>query len=374
MRRGSTVLLLLSSCAPAAHTPQPQPTAAPIIASAPLPTPEPSAGADVPAEPARVEIPLLQEPQNVACRFTHAKWSFGDLRLSSNGKPFASVQGAPTTLSVPVGDELHDAVARFDGNATIRLIAPAKDLSIFSKGPHALLGIVTPFFDTRLEFGRVDTDAMEVSFDAGEVLASPVPLRETLHCADLGIVAEPFDARSSITKRKNLPKRWTKSEGVGIAAVRAGPAVATLRDGTELGVLEMRGGQVRVLAEGPNYVVSGWVNAADLSTNKLLHGGYGYGTGRGEFAPGIYSQLPSCAHELRLFGEIGTERAEIGSLHAGTAFALSDAEWRKTDPRERRDPDRLVEVRLLETTWLHLAKDAHVEVLAAELESCWPQK
>jgi hypothetical protein len=368
MHRLGLAVIGLSACTPApAPARGAAPAPAPVIVSAP---PAPAEPPEPEAEPAP-SLPEIVEPTPAACRLSADDWSLRDLRLSVGGGRFAWAVHAAGSIVLPVTREPREVVAVF-GRGTIRLVARADEVPLYTKAPRALLGIVTPDADAALGLRAAAPDSVQVEFGASVVLVRPDPVTDTLRCSELGIVPAKFDARASITKRKNLPKRWAAHEGVAIAATRGGSEVAAFGDAIEVGVLETRGGLARVLAEGPDFVVSGWVATRDLTNTRYVGAGYGRGVGELGAFQAAYTQLPSCVHALTLIGELGDERAIIGKIPMGSSYQLVDAP-EDEDPRARKDPNRLVQVELPFSVWLRLEKNARLLVPAAELETCRPE-
>ena len=65
---------------------------------------------------------------------------------------------------------------------------------------------------------------------------------------------------------------------------------------------------------------------------------------------------------------MGTERARVGTIRAGSSFRILDRP--ASDSRARRPKDERLRIELPRQPWFELDKSARFSVSAAELESC----
>ncbi len=306
----------------------------------------------------------VHEPAEVACRIGGKDWFENKLRLSVGGAPFASVTGAPATLVMPIQAKPSPAVAVMDdGNIVVRAVLSTDDIRLYAKQPVALLGILTPAARTVLDWISAAAGSVRVAVHTTDVLVTPDPVVDDLKCDRLSIVEADYDARKSITARKQLTKRSTKREGVPIAITRGGASVATFAQDIEVELLEIRGGQTRVLADQHDYLISGWVASADLGPAGLMGIGAGYGTGRGRYGAKMYSYYTRCPDEVELVVDTGSERARVGAIHKGTPFLIAPA-------AEGEDKGELRQVTLPQSPWIVLEKKGSWLVDSQTLATC----
>jgi hypothetical protein len=271
---------------------------------------------------------------------------------------------------VPVADESREVVAVFDSDVRIHLVSRAEDLAFHTNGPRALLGIVTPKSDAPLRLQAASPGALRVALDVRGVLANPSPVTDELLCPEVSVVPVKFDARASVTKRKDLPRRWVGPSSAPIAAQKGGPTLATLHSGVELGVLEVRGPLTLVIAEDVRFVVSGWVDTRALTALPSVGMGFGTGTGRlGSYGVG-HLTLPTCTRALTLIGELAAERAIIGRIPPGTPYRVIEEASERPGAEGGTTTEQLVPVSLPHSVWLRLGPSARLLVPRRELDSC----
>jgi hypothetical protein len=298
-------------------------------------------------------------------------WSFDRLRTSRKGTVFAHARAAPATVLLPVTDRADTATAILDdGNVTIRAVVDADDLRLHplpqtaGTGPVALLGIVLPtaLGSMRWVSGTSDAHAA-VSIDASPVVLTPSPVVDTVACDRLAIAPSDFEARALITKKAALPRRWTARDHVPIRRnVKAEPS-AELAAGVEVEVLQHRGALAQILYETPTFLVVGWVSSKDLTTTSGL--GHGFGMPGGGYVRPLSSfRGDTCANELPLVVEVGTERVLVGTIRAKRSFRI-------VEPPEpgRRRPE-YVAVELPAQKWLALVAPARFVVASGDLARC----
>ena len=345
-------------------------------APAPAP-PEPVAVEHPPAEPeaeAAAEpdppLPEIREPAAVACRLTAEDWSFEKLRTTRKGTAFARAREAPTTLVLPVTERAESATAVLDdGQVAVRALVDAEDLRLYVRpqatgGPVLLLGIVAPTSDGTLDWVSGARDAgAGVAIDAGPFVLSPNPVVDTVACDRLALVPAELDVRGLITKQRKLPKLWTAQSGVPIRRDPKAEPAAELAGGVEVEILEARGKLTRILYETPWFLVVGWVPSKDLT--RTPGAGFGYGGGRGAYGRKLSSfRGDSCAQDLPLIVEVGSERTRVGTIRAKSSFRLPS-----DPPKPGRRPS-FVPIELPRQTWLELVPPARFVVSADELERC----
>jgi hypothetical protein len=348
--------LVLGSCAPAPAPSAPAPLVAePVPVVVPSADPEPVASdASAPALAAPLEV---VEPASAACRVSSAAWSQNLLRLSENGQPFASASNAPATLVFGSGDEPTSAVAVLDdGKLVLRFVLLAKETRLFTRTPLPIAGFLIPEARHSLDWKGGVPGKLRVGVDGSFLLESPQPVVDEVACDRLAISPGSFDARASVTGRQKLVLRSVAHAAAPLATTPGGDAVARVRDGVEVGVLDRSGKFTRVLIEGDEYWVVGWMATTDLSAQPSPLGrfGHGYGAGRGMRAGRVTATV--CDQDVDVFAELGSERAKIGTMRRGTPF-------RKTEEGDRVAVDFL-------NRWLWLKPGAKLWVPAAAVADC----
>ena len=307
----------------------------------------------------------IREPAEVACRISSEGWGSDQLRLRANGPRFARARGAPASVLVPVATAPTSAIAVLDdGRVVVRAVLAPADVRLFARKPLPLLGVVTPAAATELPWTSASAGAVRIGLDTTEVLRAPQPFVADVACAELAIVASSYDARASITKKKQLTQREVVSDGAPLAPGPKDKPVAELKQGVLVELVETRGAQARILIDSPSYLVSGWVSRKDLSTGVFLGGVYGVGGPGGEYGRGggrLY--LMHCPHEMGLFVELASERFKVGSIRADAGFrVLPEAD--EGGPRDFRG------IELPENGWLALEGGARLLVEAPALAEC----
>jgi hypothetical protein len=317
---------------------------------------------DVAEAPApRTEI---VEPAAIACRISEKAWTHMSLRLRADGPSFASVVKAPGALLLPAGDDPTEAIAVIDDGAILlRAVIAKRDVRLYLPKPQALLGIVTPAAIASLDWVSASAGKLRVGVaNVADVLLTPNPFEAELGCSQVVIEPRDYDARASITRRKNLQTRETARDGVELRATQTGPVAATLRAGVGVGLVEVRGAAVRVLIDGGDHYIAGWVAKTDLvgSPGPGMMGlqGIGAGGGRGR---GAYPFTLRCPVELDLYVERGAERIKVGSVHAGTPFHPAGGETPN---------GHFVPIAIPGVEWLWLHRNARFTVEGTSLHGC----
>jgi hypothetical protein len=299
----------------------------------------------------------------VACRIEGADWYSDQLRLRVDGPRFARANQVHASIVVPITNGPVAATAVMDdGHVLVRAVLARADVHLHAPKPAALLGIVTPVAHANLIWSRSSVGAIRIALDARTFLKSPDPFEADVPCIDLAIVGTSYNARESITKRNNLPKRDVTRDGAPIAATPGGATAAELRSGVQVELIEARGAQSRIIAEDGSYVLSGWVASKDLGPPLTAALGYGYGTGTGRLHATRRSDLMHCPSAVGLFVEQGSELVKVGAIHNDAGFQPKiDATAVESDLRE---------IQLPESPWLTMDPSARLVALASELREC----
>ncbi|MEZ4221990.1 MAG: hypothetical protein R3B13_13740 [Polyangiaceae bacterium] len=338
---------------------------APVVAPEPQPAPAVSAASTPTAsEPTTIETPAppteIAEPANVACRIAGDAWDQAKLHLRASTPSFGRVQGAPTTLLLPVTDKPEEAIAVMDdGKVLIRAVVLQKELGFFMPRPVALLGMLTVESDMPVRWVSSAPGDLRVGLDASHELLTPYPFQADLGCWDVSLSALQYDARASITKQKKLQRLETARDGVELTA-KSGESTATLKAGILVEVLQQKGEGVLVLIDGNGYFLSGWVPRKELVATKQMSGSergpsMSYGRGMG----GIRRTV-TCGRDVDLYLEHGSDRMKVGVVHAGARLV----------PTSESTDAGFVTFDMPSLTWLFLEESAKLSVEKKSLESC----
>lgn len=318
--------------------------------------------------PAVVEAPAalpaeIREPTEVACRIPGVAWTSDQLRLRPGGPRFARAgRVARATVVLPVVSNPSEAIAVVDdGLVLVRAVLALEDVYLYAPKPTALLGIVTPARHTELRWTGSTPGSVRVALDTKGVLRSPDPFLADIACTALAIVISDYDARASITRNKQLPKRDVITDGAALAPAPRATPVAELHAGIEVELVETRGAEARILTEHRSLVVSGWVSRKDLGPAARRR----YSSGYGRLDERNYKfnspSLMHCPSALSLFVELGAERVKVGVIHENSGFRVLE---------DQAEAEAWREIELPESRWLVMEKNARLLVEAVQLRAC----
>lgn len=370
MSRGGWLSLLLVACAHTAPAPKPEPAATKIE------IPEPTGSAD--PEPSQAAAPTgpaeVREPDNPACRIAEKRWTLDALRLTEGGASFTKIESAPGTLVLPAGEPRGPTAVFEDGMVVLRGVIDRKDTRVYPRTSMTLGGFLVPMPRVAFQWLGGSPGRLRLGVDAKAVLAEPSRVDADVSCDALSLNVSEFAARDVITKRTNLQEKSVVQDGAPLAEARGGPALARLKNGTRVAIVEVRGPDTKVLVEGDGYFVFGWVPSADLRWPPL---GIGHGIGLGRIGRRYVSARGgrTCARALTLLAEVGSERAVVGTLKKGTALHLVDeaapaADGGEPPPRGKRAEPRFQRITLPQVRWLVLEEKARLLIPEDEWKEC----
>lgn len=365
------VALLAGACTPA--EPAPPPKAPPAKLEIPVAT----AGAEATPEVAEAPPPALaevREPDQVACRVVEQAWSYDSLRLKDGGAVFAKVYGAPTALALPAGAPGAGTAVLDDKSVLVRGVVAKDDVKLRMRQALALRGFLAPKPRLELIWSGGGDGKLRVGVDASSDLTWPERVEDDVACDKLSLNVNDFDPRLLVTKQAKHPEREIARDGAELAETRGGDAVARLRDGRRVELVQAQGKHSRILVDEPRYVLFGWVASADL---RQPGAGLGYGTGYGRLGGRHVSRRGGrvCARDLTLVAELGQERAVVGVLRKDARFVVEEApalaapEPTARKPRHER---RFLPISLPLTRWLSLLEGARLLVPEEEFKECDP--
>lgn len=301
-----------------------------------------------------LEIPDLP---TVACDVRTSSWS-GVVSLRA-GLPFARVSGVPATLTLEKPPVAHVVVER-----EIRLHALVESPAIHAATPTLLGGFALPFAETGLTWSPVErTGKVTVQVATDDLFAEPVKATLEVDCGDLAASEPTYDLPGFL---RGLPgTEVSLAAGAGLSATPQGKLVATLRRdaGSPAVVIESKGTSRRVVVTASGYFAVGWVDAKFVGNEEYLAPAFGHGVG------GAYSEYvgtpPSCDHEVPVFGQVGRERAHLGTMHAGTGYRRAPRPEGQTEGLE----SEWTAIALV-SPWLRPVDGASLLVRAEDLTGC----
>jgi hypothetical protein len=333
--------------------------------AADIPTaPGPPAGTDAGPTAAATSPPgEIGEPATAACRIAAPDWRSSRLRTRADGRVFAEADRVRATVILPVTATATEAVSEMDdGRILLRAVLANTDVDLFAGRPIALLGVVTPAAQTRLEWKSASPGTLRIAIDTGTVLRAPDPFVADISCTDVRVVEASYDARASVTRKTSLPVRKVIRDGAPLARSAGAESVATLRSGVEVEVIETRGREARILVEDASYVVSGWVRQTEIGPVLERSGGAGFGVGAGRGRMSSRLDQLRCPSDIALFVDIDGDLTKVGLVRKGAGFL----------PRASTGDDKagFRTIDLPDSQWLRLAKGVRLAVESAALEAC----
>lgn len=370
MPRRGWVSLVLASCTHPAAAPPPPP--APTKIEIPGPTastdPDPSPAVAAPV------VPEVREPANAACRIAEKAWSVGALRLTEGGASFGQAVSAPTTLVLPAGQPRAPTAVLEDAMVIVRARIDPSDARVFPRTRITLGGYLVTKPNVSFQWLGGAAGRLRLGVDATAVLSEPQRVEADVSCDALGLNTSQFTARDLITQRTNLPEKRVARDGVGLALERGGAAVARLKAGGRVEIVEVHGADSKILYDGDGYFVFGWVPSADLHLPPV---GIGHGIGLGRLGRRYSSSHRgrTCARDLSLLIEVGSERALVGTVKKGASFLLVEEGAPATDggeppARGRRTEPRYQRIALPLVRWLLLDDKARLLIPEDEWKEC----
>jgi hypothetical protein len=366
----SSLCAVACASAPRADERSTQPPPSIVIADRPDPSAEQPSDSEQPAssDPVRTDI---RELTSALCTIAagSAGWlSAVPLRFRPAGPAFARVSDVAAKLELSAaGMEEGGRIAIEADGISLRGRASPKDLAL-TPARAVAVGVVVPKSGARLAWIGVEKRRPRVALAFDGPLRPPgdAAFEWAAECGDLSLTAAPFDARSATGLGK--PVRTAYVDATAPFAITSEPAggkslrlVATPGDHA-LEIHASQHGRVQVLFENHNCLLFGWIDAANVRSQKLGSGG-GYGSGRGRLG----RRIPKLARRrcdrsielVALIGESGEPRGVVGAIAAGTDLWLVPT---RTD-HGYADLEKL-------PSWLSVAEGARLAVPASVFRDC----
>jgi hypothetical protein len=300
-------------------------------------------GAAVPraAAPARAGgLPeALVLPGQGGCTLRAAKSSAGVTLEIAPGVPYARVgQSSSIEVNLPIGRNAPAAgVAVAAGNVKLTGLATPAALALYAARPFVVGEVIVPGPNSRLRWGEVGPDRVEVEVELGKEIRSEFrdmkgPLRTWRTCGDLRLTSRgTFDSYDALGGRGFDHAAGLRSSGpVPIAAQPNGPPLAKLVPSRKAALNEVtvidedEAGWSRIARPATgDLLVVGWVKQKQLGkppVRDTTMAAFGAGTFKPGAAGGAAvdaAQIYACAKEIPLVAEAGPQRRTVGTVGGG---------------------------------------------------------
>lgn len=303
-------------------------------------------------EPA-VKTLVIERPENVACALSAERWE-GALQLRDGGATFATVRAGKGTLHLPV----EGGAAVIDLTGGLELTAVVSAPSVHLARPMALGDFAVPLAETALELAAPhEAGRMNVGLDVSDLFDAPRSVRQVVPCSALQPSKASYDARAFVRQPTRDPVGLVPF--TELRSAPQGPVVARLGKSPQARVGAASGASRHVVLQGRGYVASGWVPSAAVDFSSL---GMASGVGRLGYRTREYTRTSICSDPLRVWAQIGGERAIIGVLPSGVGYVTSHKETRENTAG-------FVSVELT-TSWLHVDDRAVLLLDSLDVARC----
>lgn len=336
--RAPVLASLLALCTSACGGPKPpQPVRAtalaapaavePAVAAPEAPEPTVAPAALPPLGPLPAE---LKRPDDIACSFRttafRGKKPGTTIALRDGGKPFAKVWGTvEADIHVRRGPASTNTVMEATASGiALRGFTPSQAIELRPANGFVLDDIAIATSKARLSIVSAKGHQVEVQLPRPVELASKDrTLEATRPCEDLGLDEVRFTAEPVVFGDK---KGHTMLLKPGVTTVRLAPtgvaagAFAT-KESAFVNVYDTVEGMSHITWALDDVVLFGWVDTRRLEHQNIgrgMTGGRGsLGAGRGNINP---QARVFCSWDVPLVGEVGTDRAVVGRILAGTTI------------------------------------------------------